>query len=160
MFGYHLWQTGNSKTKNKINDTILKQVTWDYMGSAEFEYGALPKALANFLYNPEEEMSFGSIVVKVVDFIGIKKVEKDLLFRYWVRTSQEEQLREALSNLPQVKRDLKETLDIINKENPVIFCIDKNQEFFAWTKKTFKKQMLDVLPNTIKVLKENEYMSS
>lgn len=158
MFGYHLWQTGNSKAKNKVNDTILKQVTWDYMGSAEFEFGAVSKALANFLSNPDEQMSFGSIAVKVVDFIGVIKVEKDLLLRYWVRSSQEEQLREALSNLSQVGRDLKEPLNLLSKENPVIFGIDKDMEFFAWSKKTFKTQLLNVLPNTVKLLKEARYI--
>lgn len=61
MSKYHLWYTGRVLKKAESGNTILKQIDGDYMGSAEFEFGAVPTALANFLTS-EEELVFNKVV--------------------------------------------------------------------------------------------------
>lgn len=152
---YHLWQTGDVKRKTDSNDRILGQFDFDYMGSAEFEFGAIPKALGNFLKCKEP---------KIFDKVNVIVGDKTYLVRYWVRESQQEQLEAALQDIPTTRKHLKERcnflVDFRGKElqNRVIFGIDRDMEFFAWTDKTVKSRILDTMDETIDVLTENEWM--
>ncbi len=152
---YRLWQTGDVKRKTDSNDRILGQFDFDYMGSAEFEFGAIPKALGNFLKCKEPKI-FGKINVTVDD--------QTRLVRYWVRESQQEQLEAALQDIPATRKHLKERCDFLvnfrgkELQNRVIFGIDRDMEFFAWTDKTVKSRILDTMDETISVLTENDWM--
>lgn len=152
---YHLWQTGNVKSKVNSNDRILGQFDFDYMGSAEFEFGAIPKALGNFLKCKEP---------KIFNKVNVTVGDETRLVRYWVRESQQKQLEAALQDIPATRKHLKERcnflVDFQGKElqNRVIFGIDRDMEFFAWTDKTVKSRILDTMDETIAVLTENEWM--
>lgn len=162
MSNYYLLQTGDIKSKKESDNTILTHTRWDYMGSAEFEFGALPKALANLLSSDEEKV-FGKIEVTVneatLGFIG-DIVTETVLFRYYVRKSQVNKLEELLTNITarNKKSKFKEVVRILDKENPIIFGIDKDIEFLAWTKKSYTSKFKEDLDNTYNVLKENDWI--
>lgn len=147
MSKYHLWYTGRVLKKAESGNTILKQIDGDYMGSAEFEFGAVPTALANFLTS-EEELVFNKVVVE------------GNLYRYWVRKSQEEMLVNAITNHKDTIKGLKETHTLRdffsgNASDICVFGIDKYYECFVYTNKTLTSRFKDVKDNSIAVLKEN-----
>lgn len=152
---YRLWQTGNVKKKADSNDRILGQFDFDYMGSAEFEFGAIPKALGNFLKCEEP---------KIFDKVNVIVGDKTYLVHYWVRESQQERLEDALLDIPATRKHLKERCDFLvdfkgrELQDRVIFGIDPGLEFFAWTNKTVKSRILDTMEETISVLTENKWM--
>ena len=150
MKKYHLWYTGRVLKKAESGDTILKQMRGDYMGSAEFEFGAVPRTLGNFLTSGEE-LIFNKVVLE------------GNLYRYWVRKSQEDMLVTALTNYKDTIWSLKESHTLSdfftgNGSDTCIFGIDKDYECFIYTNKTLTSRFKDVKENTVDVLKENNWI--
>ena len=150
MKKYHLWYTGKVLKKVRSGNTILTQIRGDYMGSAEFEFGAVPGALANFLTS-QEELVFNKVIVE------------GNLYRYWVRKSQEEMLVAAITNYKDTVKGLKEihTLSDFfsgNVSDTCIFGIDEGYECFIYTNKTLTSRFKDTKENTVNVLRENEWI--
>lgn len=148
MLGYHLIAMGKSKTKVKAKNTILGQVSWNYMGAAEYEFGAIPEALVRFL-KCEESKVFSKLTI---EFEG-----QQHSMRVWCRESQLEDLKTLFSSYSTARRDFKNPKHFDDLKDRVFFGIDKDKEFFVFEKKVFRSQLEDNLENTIKVLKDNEW---
>lgn len=150
---YHLWQTGTIRTKQNAGETILKQCNWDYMGSAEYEFGAIPEALGRFLSDKEDKV-WGKVEVPITVYSGVNVETTTKIVRYWVRASQEELLLNALKDYRRTVWNLKESpFDMMSKPNSVVFCLDKGYECFFWFKKTFRSQLEETMDKSIELLK-------
>ena len=150
---YYLWQRGKTGAFKETHTTILKSIDLDYMGAAEFECGALPGALSNFLKDKDNTV-FGSVKIPLEG--------KTQLIHYWVRESQVETLKQALIDLAEGKLDLMESCNLfkpaIGGKGRVVFGIDQGFEFFAWTSSKFKAHLEKVTPNSVKMLKLNGWL--
>ncbi len=167
---YRLIQVGNIKKAKEIESdaTWMEALEFEYMGAAEFEFGALPKALGRF-YEDQESKVFGYIELDdqrpfVQYHHQMDKYDKESIrIRYLVRASQEEKLREALSNFKETRKRLKENAYFIedrSNKDRFMFGIDKGTEFIAWTGKRMKPLIMERTARSQGVLLENEWMKT
>lgn len=151
MFNYYLVQLGQMRNRIAVKKagTILKSVDWDYMGSAEFEFGALPKALGCLLSTQDE--------LVIVDKLLFKGYSQFLTAV--VRTSQVQKLKDFLSNFNDVQSDLKERILIKDTES-VLFGIDEGLEFIVTVGNKKLKLLMDRGKESFELLQKNEWIDS
>jgi len=96
----YLIQRGNFENRNYKSgiDSIVK---FDYMGSAEFEWGALPKSLDNIREN-------------IKDYIYFNITIGDKSITVFCKNSQESEVEEYLNGLSKNEMRLKEYSDFNN----------------------------------------------
>lgn len=117
------------KQKREGKKGIDSLVSFDYMGSSEFEWGALPKSLKRFRENQKEyidiQYSFKKFPSKVVNVVCKKK--------------DQDQVCEYLEQLVKNELQLKEFCDLHawvnpneNAYNPSDLWWDIDNDFFFW----------------------------
>lgn len=160
MHNYHLMQQGRIKATKMWDSekTILMNINLSYMGSSEFEWGALPEAMARLL-SARDEMIFGKIEVTLP--VGSHRSDLDIttvLVRYWVKKDQEKDLVEMLSNWRQYHRGFKEWDVELTNTGDIVFCIDQDHECFMWNGKLGKRLIEEHLDSTLAILTENGWI--
>ena len=115
---YYLVQQASIDHDVNENDTILKTLNFAYMGSSEFEGGALTRALAN-LITTKDPLKFGNL-----------QNGKDTM--YLCRVCDEPKLIKLLRDLESARWDLIEIDIHLNEMDSVMFGIDEGMEFFAF----------------------------
>lgn len=155
MNNYRLIAQGTIPHKKEWdkNKGVLGVIDFEYMGSAEFEFGAMPHAIGQ-LFDTSEERCFGSIEVELPDDFGVnpRAETKTVNVRYYVRKAQEAQLREMLSNWKKAHKDFKEWRVGLHYDRAIVFGIDRGYEFFAWTGKLGKKLLMEHCHQSMKLL--------
>lgn len=140
----------------KKDGTFITTLDTDYMGSAEYEFGAVPMALARFI---------GSTDKKVMGMMDVTSQINGEVFtvRYLVRASQEKELVDAIKNWEKVSRNFKERAPLVKEkaylsdppEQLFYLGIDMDSEFFLWRSKFGKRLIRNTLVETLKALKGN-----
>lgn len=160
---YRYMQMGNIKPVSEWGsggrNTILNNINLQYMGSAEFEFGALPKALGR-LVSSSDPMVFGKIQVNLPENPVRPKKNVDVLVRYYVRQSQEQDLVELLSNWTAASRNFKEWNVKLTEDKNVVFCIDKGYECFMWNGKLGKRLLTTCIAESTKALIKNDWLET
>ncbi len=158
---YRLLQMGNIKPVSKWDsngkNSILSNINLNYMGSAEFEFGALPKAMAR-LVSSSDPMVFGKTQVNLPEDALRPGKNVDVLVRYYVRQSQEQDLLELLSNWTSASKNFKEWNVKLTEDKDIVFCIDKGYECFMWNGKLGKRLLTTCIAESIEILIKNEWM--
>lgn len=160
MHKYHLMQQGTIKPTKMWDSekTILMNVSLSYMGSSEFEWGALPEAMGRLL-SVRDEMIFGKIEVTLpVSVLRPDQGTTTVLVRYWVNKDQEKDLVEMLSNWQQYHRGFKEWDVSLTNPRDIVFCIDQGYECFMWNGKLGKRLIEEHLDSTLAILTENGWV--
>lgn len=139
---------------------ILGNLKMEYMGSAEFEFGAVPKALGRFL-NAVEPLVFGKITVTLPNHpLRPNKGTSEVLVRYLVRESQQVMLEEMLRNWPEAAKRFKEWNVHLNRPNDLVFCIDKGYEAFMWQGKLGKRLIVSQVQASADLLVEHGWIDA
>lgn len=160
---YRYMQMGNIKPVSKWgsngHNTILSNINLNYMGSAEFEWGSLPTALGR-LISSSDPMVFGKVQTNLPEnsLRPWKGENVDVLVRYYVRQSQEQELLELLLNWSSASKNFKEWNVKLTEDKNIVFCIDEGYECFMWNGKLGKRLLTTCVEESIRVLVENEWM--
>ena len=157
---YRYMQMGKIKPVSKWGirrNTILSNINIEYMGSAEFEFGAIPTALGR-LFSSSDPMVFGKTQVNLPEDSLRPGKNVDVLARYYVRQSQEQGLLELLMNWSSASKNFKEWNVKLAEDKDIVFCIDKGYECFMWNGKLGKRLLSTCIAESIKTLIENEWM--
>lgn len=118
---------------------ILGNLDLEYMGSAEFEYGAIPAAMLSFIEDPNPK-TYGKITVNLpVDKLGRTDETKEVVVRYLVRKDQEEGLQHLLSNWKKASNGFKEWNVSLLNQGDFCICIDRGYFCFMWNGKLGKR---------------------
>lgn len=149
----YLQQTTIPPVKDwKADKGILGNLKCEFMGSAEFEFGALPKALGSLL-STEDSLAFGKVQVELPkDPLKPTLGTCSTLVRYLVRQSQEAGLVNLLQNWKTAMHDFKEWNVHLTKPNDLVFCIDEGYEAFMWQGKLGKRLITCQLQTSIDLL--------
>lgn len=143
--------------KWEIERGVLGNLDFKYMGSAEFEFGSLPKAMGCFL-GSTEALVFGKVTVTLpIDVLRPNKGTEEVLVRYLVRESQQAGLIEFLQNWKTASRNFKEWNVSLVKTNDLVFCIDKNHETLMWNGKLGNRFIKEHAIVSINTLIKNEW---
>lgn len=164
------------KVKYWVPDSgLLGNIELEYMGSAEFEFGNVPKALYNFLRSSDEKV-FGTIQLragKLADPQHTKEgarlnwmlsnassvpMLKDEIVSigYLVRKSKERDLRIALEQWAFAGNPMLKERAYPATKNSMHFCIDEGSEFFLWHSKRGKRVIRQHIVKSWELLCGNE----
>lgn len=143
---YYLVQRGEFRPQ--FDETILKSLDKDYMGSAEFEFGALPRALGRFL-SAEDELCW--VILKV------KKGSQWGKLYAIVRRSQINKLHKELWDFGKGFTDTKEYVELKHRRS-FLFGIDKGLEFIVAVDSKLLRKLVQLAPNSFEVLVENKWI--
>ena len=158
---YRYMQMGKIKPVSKWgtngHNSILSNINLEYMGSAEFEWGALPKAMGR-LISSSDPMVFGKIQVNLPENPVRPGKNVDVLVRYYVRQSQEQGLLELLLNWSSASKSFKEWNVKLTEDKNIVFCIDEGYECFIWNGKLGERLLSTCIADTIKVLIKYEWI--
>ena len=143
---YFLVQRGEFKLK--FAETMLKSCNMDYMGSAEFEFGALPRALGHFL-STKDELCWTILKVKEGSQWGT-------LYAI-VRKSQIDKLHKELWEFEKGFTDTKEYVELRHRGS-FLFGIDKGLEFIVVVDSKSLRKLVQLAPKSFEVLYENEWI--
>jgi len=106
---------GMSKVNGKISDEAMAQIkciwAFDYMGAAEFEFGAVPDALEEMFEQTDLMAGSVELIYKYKDFFTDTVVEGHKRVYYLCRKEEEEEVRTRLSLW--AKRDFNSTKEYI-----------------------------------------------
>lgn len=139
---------------------LLGNLNFTYMGSAEFEFGAIPKAMARLLTDTEP-MVMGKVEVDLPeDRLGRGRDTVPVLVRYCVRQSQEAQLIEMLKNWKTASRHFKEWNVGLTQSGDFVIVIDKGYECFLWNGKLGKRLLMKTILHTARRLTHYEWMEA
>lgn len=160
-YTYRYMQMGNIKPVSEWGssgyNTILGNIDLQYMGSAEFEWGALPKAMGR-LVSSSDPMVFGKVQVNLPENPVRPGKNVDVLVRYYVRQSQEQGLLELLLNWGSTSKNFKEWNVKLTEDKNIVFCIDEGYECFMWNGKLGKRLLTTCIAESIGLLIENEWI--
>lgn len=118
---------------------ILGNLDLEYMGSAEFEYGAIPAAMLQFIEDPNPKVYGKATVHLPVDKLGRTNETREVVVRYLVRKDQEAGLVSLLENWKSRSKGFKEwDVSLINQGDFCI-CIDRGYFCFMWNGKLGKR---------------------
>lgn len=107
---------------------LLGNLNFTYMGSAEFEFGAIPDAIARLLTDTEPK-AMGKVEVALPkDYLRTSGTVMTTV-RYCVRQSQEAQLVELLENWKTASRHFKEWDVDLSQSGDFVIVIDKGMEW-------------------------------
>lgn len=151
---YRLMQMANipEVKKWKGERGILGGLYRSYMGSAEFEFGAVPDALARFLKDTEPKV-FGQVLATVpIDPLRRSRGNRDVRVRYLVRVSQEAKLIDLLQNWSSAMLNFKEIDVSLSWIKNMVFCIDRGFEAFMWNGKLGRRYLLEHVQSSASLL--------
>ena len=140
---YYLVQRGEFRPQFK--ETMLKSCDMDYMGSAEFEFGALPTAMGRFL-STKDELCWVILKLK-------KGTKWDTLYAI-VRKSQVNKLHKELWDFEKGFADTKEYV-MLNDRRSFLFGIDEGMEFIVAVNATPLRKLKWLAPKSFEVLTLN-----
>lgn len=111
MFNLWLIQRGKFKDikENEITG-IDNLISFDYMGSSEFEWGALPKSLKRMLWGKDSDY-FGFIEMDDIKISVSKNNKRTANVVVYGNTNKSEDIKEAVRHLSVHKYDYKEFCD-------------------------------------------------
>lgn len=159
MHRYYLMAQAQLRSTIVPGQTILKSLDMEYMGSAEFEFGAIPKALADFLVCDKPKFT-SEIKIKMPERRTFAPVEDiEVTVHYWVRAEQREDLEHMLTNWKQSKLEFKEWDVGLQQPSDVIFCIDKGFECFIWRSPEVAAMLLSSVRPSVEALIKAEWLS-
>ena len=150
---------------------VLGTLDLDYMGSAEFEWGAIPAALFNFL-SSTEEMVYGSLHFERAGKLARDNMRIDgSLFNHELQVTAQPLLKETPVKIEYLIRKSQEKDFIIAMEqwafsgntipkervypatpDTMHMCIDLGRECFFWNSKIGKRLLKERLPMSLEML--------
>ena len=158
---------------------VLGTLDLDYMGSAEFEWGAMPAAFFNFLLSPDE-MVYGSISFEKAGHLARDNMLVDgSRFKHELQVTQQQLLKDSPIKLGYLIRKSQERDFIIAMEqwafsgntipkdrvypatpNSMHICIDSGRECFFWNSKIGKRLLKERLPMSMELLMSGRFKGS
>lgn len=132
---YRLMQQGTVKKLKGVEEDapLFKNITLQYMGSAEFEFGAIPAALKRF-EKMKDDLITGSVEVPLpITNLKSTPLNKVTLVHYCVHKDQEEDLLHLLNNWRKECKNFKSWEVSLVNDRDFVFCIDEGYECFMWT---------------------------
>lgn len=138
---------------------LLAMLDLDYMGSAEFEFGAIPKALFRFC-KADEPKVFGKLTLKAGKLLKPgrqhpDKANEQITIFYLVRRAKEQALIMCLEQWAFGGHPL--LLDPVYPGEPNTFniCIDEDAECFFGTDTQTFETLIDCLPESYRLVRQN-----
>lgn len=138
---------------------LLGNLELTYMGSAEFEFGAIPNTIARLLTDTEP-MVMGKVEVALPKNYLRGSGTVMTTVRYCVRQSQEAQLIELLKNWETASRHFKERNVDLSQSGDFVIVIDKGYECFLWNGKLGKRLLMENILHTARRLIHYEWMEA
>lgn len=147
-------------TNGQANPPLLAMLDLDYMGSAEFEFGAIPKAILRFCKS-EEPKVFGKLTLKAGKLSKPFTKEypdnhnREITIFYLVRKSKEQSLVMCLEQWAFGGHPL--LLDPVypGEQNTFNICIDEDAECFFGTDTQTFEVLVNCLPESYRVIRQN-----
>lgn len=143
---YYLVQRG--KFYLQFKETMLKSCDMDYMGSSEFEFGALPTTMGRFL-STKDELCWVILKLK-------KGTKWDTLYAI-VRKSQVNKLHKELWDFEKGFADTKEYVTL-NDRRSFLFGIDEDMEFIVAVDAKPLRKLKWLAPKSFEVLTLNRWI--
>ena len=143
---YYLVQRGEFRPQFK--ETMLKSCDMDYMGSSEFEWGALPTAMGRFL-STKDELCW--VILK------LQKGTKWGTLYAIVRKSQVNKLHKELWDFEKGFVDTKEYVTL-NDRRSFLFGIDEGMEFIVAADAKLLRKLKWLAPKSFEVLSMNKWV--
>lgn len=150
----------NTAHENLAKTPLLSMLEMEYMGSAEFEFGAIPKAILRFC-KAEEPKVFGKLTLKAGkllkpgSLIHPENRNQEITMFYLVRKSKEQMLVMCLEQWAFGGHPL--LLDPVYPGEPNTFniCIDEDTECFFGTDTQTFEVLTDGLPESYRRIRQN-----
>jgi hypothetical protein len=157
----------NTVRENLAKTPLLSMLDMEYMGSAEFEFGAIPKAILRFC-KAQEPKVFGKLVLRAgkmlkpgptvtfdVDKQTINCRDKQITIHYLVRKSKEQSLIMCLEQWAFGGHPL--LMEPVYPGEPKTFhiCIDEDSECFFGTDTQTFEVLIDGLPESYRRIRQN-----
>lgn len=155
---YTYIQQAKVKPRSEWKDsTILGALDLKYMGSAEFDFGALPEALARFLASPKLKV-WGKIRVAmpVSRSYGCEKLAT-VTVRYLAPHDKVEAVEYMLNNWVAVKSHFKERNVGLQSKGDFCFAIDRGAECFFWRGRQGEELLMECVKRSRDVLIANDW---
>ena len=147
----------NTIRENLAKTPLLSMLEMEYMGSAEFEFGAIPKAILRFC-KAQELKVFGKLTLKAGKLSkrdsGVEPTD-EITLHYLVRKSKEQMLIMCLEQWAFGGHPL--LLDPVWPATPKTFhiCIDEDSECFFGTDTQTFEVLSDGLPESYRRIRQN-----
>lgn len=142
------------------NAPLLSLLELDYMGSAEFEFGAIPKALLRFCKAPEPKV-FGKLTLKANkmlkpgSLIHAPNRQKEITLYYLVRKSKEQMLQMCFEQWAFGGHPLLKDPVYPGEPNTFNICIDEDTECFFGTDTQTFETLIAGLPESYYRVRQN-----
>lgn len=142
------------------NAPLLSLLELDYRGSAEFEFGAIPKALLRFCKAPEPKV-FGKLTLKANkmlepgSLIHAPNRQKEITLYYLVRKSKEQMLKMCLEQWAFGGHPLLKDPVYPGEPNTFNICIDEDVECFFGTDTQTFETLIAGLPESYYRVRQN-----
>lgn len=143
-----------------VRPPLLSLLDLDYMGSAEFEFGAIPKALLRFCKSPEPKV-YGRLTLKAGkmlkpgSLIHAENRNKEINIHYLVRKSKEQMLVMCFEQWAFGGHPLLKDPVYPGEPNTFNICIDEDNECFFGTDSQFSEVLDAGLPESYRVIRQN-----
>ena len=135
MARFNLIQRGVFKDVVENNVGLKDIVTLSYMGAAEFEWGAIPKAYNCLMYYFKEyEVFHTGIYTPELEelLLYCRKKYKATIIQKICEFINEPYYLKSFSELEKVKTSKKDDISYNRRRSNFWWCIDKNEEYGNW----------------------------